>query len=114
MRISDWSSDVCSSDLLARLHRRVLSALERDRRTALRRPHRHRSAGRASGIRGGALLARADRHLRLGDGNGRRKLSRLLGGAERKSDVLGKSVSVRVDLGGRSTIKKKKQNKKEQ
>src|SRR3546814_15419181 len=32
--------------------------------------------------------------------------------AERKSDVEGKSVSVRVDLGGRRTIKKKTQQTK--
>src|SRR3546814_17373796 len=32
-------------------------------------------------------------------------------GADRKSVVWGKSVSVRVDLGGRRIIKKKKQNK---
>src|SRR3546814_17568969 len=30
MRISDWSSDVCSSDLLDRLHHRLALALEQD------------------------------------------------------------------------------------
>src|SRR3546814_15851432 len=74
MRISDWSSDVCSSDLSKQ---------------------------------GEGLLA-----LELNE-NGKQKVidtttknpnMRL----DRKSVVSGKSVSVRVDLGGRRIIKKKK------
>src|SRR3546814_21155280 len=68
MRISDWSSDVCSSDLPTR----------RDQPS---RPARGR-AGRPA-----PTPRRA---------------------ADRKSVVEGKSVSVRVDLGGRRIIKKKK------
>src|SRR3546814_11968988 len=70
MRISDWSSDVCSSDLLGR-------------------PARYppRRGGGASGLQG---LLRSRRTAE-----------------DRKSVVYGKSVSVRVDLGGRRVIKKK-------
>src|SRR3546814_14153021 len=95
MRISDWSSDVCSSDL------------------AVRRPAAARGAG------GDRLPAAADGAIvrgGAGDGGGagrgiaRRKAARHRGvGAwrDRKSVVSGKSVSVRVDLGGRRIIKKK-------
>src|SRR3546814_18367614 len=78
MRISDWSSDVCSSDLPGR------------------------------------LAAGADRLARHRGGMGRRHRRRVPGLAavpgghrDRKSVVLGKSVSVRVDVGGRRIIKKK-------
>src|SRR3546814_11557369 len=76
MRISDWSSDVCSSDLGGR----------------------NVSVGDSSaGVRGGwvrvDICSDSDRPWRLP--------------ADRKSVVEGKSVSVRVDLGGRRSIKKK-------
>src|SRR3546814_17553794 len=91
LRISDWSSDVCSSDLT---HRHRLA----DRG----RPGDGACAGafarhRANGERWQwiacrpALAVPADR--RQGD---------------RKSVVQGKRVSVRVDFGGRRIIKKKK------
>src|SRR3546814_11084430 len=107
MRISDWSSDVCSSDL--------------------RRPQ-----DRAQGV--DQLLAAV---VGDGDGQhqGIMTLRRLLGGLDRraqggwqeveaaggadahlalvhdrKSVVSGKRVSVRVDLGGRLIIKKQKTN----
>src|SRR3546814_13148103 len=72
MRISDWSSDVCSSDLYytgpaAAL---CLSCASTRSRQAISRP------------------------------------AAMINGADRKSVVLGKSVSVRVDLGGRRLIKK--------
>src|SRR3546814_15497146 len=122
MRISDWSSDVCSSDLAVRAElveapsfcgatrkngpstssgrtdegelsfvSRVPDPLAADRRRDLRagRDGRlHRRQCSADGPR-----TRAPAHNRDRD---------------RKSDVYGKSVSVRVDLGGRRTIKKKK------
>src|SRR3546814_12161783 len=79
MRISDWSSDVCSSDLQVREER-----LDQD------------------------LLAReVVEQAALGDAGGvGDRLDR--GAADRKSVVSGKSVSVRVDLGGRRIIKKKR------
>src|SRR3546814_20342494 len=97
MRISDWSSDVCSSDLPSRTARA--------------------SAGKERPLRAGR---RGDEHLDVRgrqpddpgrEGMGARNVDRprhpLL---DRKSVVEGKSVSVRVDLGGRRRIKNKKYN----
>src|SRR3546814_13360267 len=82
MRISDWSSDVCSSDPADGARRGVgVRALRR--RPLLPVPRRVRG-GR------GPVLA--------------------VGQADRKSVVSGKSVSVRVDLGGRRIIQKKKRS----
>src|SRR3546814_6577012 len=102
MRISDWSSDVCSSDLRAGSfvgpstrgpRRERMLARPGGFRRALsgHRPARWRIAGR----RGGALFlpVRTDPQHHPED---------------RKSVVKGKSVSVRLDLGGRRIIKKKK------
>src|SRR3546814_16773067 len=102
MRISDWSSDVCSSDLLpaspgAQFRRHV----EAGRRGPLD------GGGSATGTGGAQPCCRG------ADGAGCRALphrGRLRhGGVEedRKSVVSGKSVSVRVNLGGRRIIKKK-------
>src|SRR3546814_5691549 len=74
MRISDWSSDVCSSDLVELLVE-LRDALEAQLRDA------------------GKLEWALEDFAAL---------------ADRKSVVSGKSVSVRVDLGGRRIIKKKK------
>src|SRR3546814_15422334 len=88
MRISDWSSDVCSSDLF----NAELYGLLGQRRLA-------REGGRLSGL--------PDRLPSI-------HLTALFPHAtkqDRKSVVSGKSVSVRVDLGGRRIIKKKKVTK---
>src|SRR3546814_19428403 len=85
MRISDWSSDVCSSDLIAQ--REIIQSI-RDQ-TELEQVHG------AGGER---------RHMRRGD-TGRQHTGY---GGDRKSVVSGKRVSVRVDLGGRRIIKQKK------
>src|SRR3546814_11066530 len=97
MRISDWSSDVCSSDLqklVEKLKQRTgektssLQALGRIERDSVKgRSARHTE--RWDRLRD---EQRADREKRKED---------------RKSVVWGKSVSVRVDLGGRRIIKKK-------
>src|SRR3546814_3954254 len=79
MPISDWRSDVCSSDL----HRRRLHAAFAGFR-----------AGGAESLAGGARAAGAG-----------------AAGAKRQSVVNGKSVSVRVNLGGRRVIKKTKKQK---
>src|SRR3546814_12996750 len=94
MRISDWSSDVCSSDL-ARDQRRKA-------RHFARQPHAD------------AELARRLRRVERGRGVERdvEPAQRLAHRPDRKSVVLGKSVSVRVDLGGRRIIKKKKSSHK--
>src|SRR3546814_18434994 len=80
MRISDWSSDVCSSDL-----RRA--RVRQTRRGAVRRQARA-AAGEC-------------RRLPVAGNRGSER------GPDRKSVVSGKSVSVRVDLGGRRIINQK-------
>src|SRR3546814_21099878 len=100
MRISDWSSDVCSSDL----RRRHLSLAG-----AVRRLRRVEYAGRGSGrnrLFGEArpVARRADAGARIARCSQR----------DRKSVVEGKSVSVRVDIGGRRIIKKKQKENKQQ
>src|SRR3546814_20843992 len=83
LRISDWSSDVCSSDLIG-------GRLGDDRRLC----------------RADAVVA-TPRHRRTGPWRAGRSAAQIARRA-RKSVVSGKSVSVRVDLGGRRIIKKKK------
>src|SRR3546814_17037667 len=102
MRISDWSPDVCSSylrdqgaPLIGAALRHALDAFA-SRRAGRR--HRHRRSSWANGIAmaGGCSDRMADAAW----------LPRYAQ-PDRKSVVLGKSVSVRVDLGGRRVIKKK-------
>src|SRR3546814_14196130 len=95
MRISDWSSDVCSSDLLADRERAIDRVLARE-------PLRHERVVLLDED-GGALLER--RTVSLGPPVPQRPVA--VDPADRKSVVSGKSVSVRVDLGGRRLITKK-------
>src|SRR3546814_19411325 len=106
MRISDWSSDVCSSDLgqavgaeqqargleetvaLRLLHQRI------DRRTRRQR-RRQRRGVRVVVVRVRRQWFGVHRYTRCS--------------ADRKSVVSGKSGSVRVYLGGRRIINKHKQ-----
>src|SRR3546814_19310063 len=85
MRISDWSSDVCSSDLP------VPVPADLSRLVLLERATLSQPAVIAGQLCVLCLVAR--------------------GLPDRKSVVWGKSVSVRVDLGGRRIIKKKNNNK---
>src|SRR3546814_2339305 len=96
LRISDWSSDVCSSDLLIRLRIDFSPPLGEDLcvRAVLDHIHQH-----AVDLVAKIGVALADTH---GIGNG---IEPVL--TDRKRVVSGKSVSVRVDLGGRRIIKKK-------
>src|SRR3546814_21009555 len=92
----DWIADVCSSDLgvhVWRLHPA--------------RPPEGQGHHRAGRLRGGRrALGRQDERRGAARGGMRGlSLGRLL---DRKSVVSGKSVSVRVDLGGRRIIKKNK------
>src|SRR3546814_18403398 len=99
MRISDWSSDVCSSDL----------------------PDDGRAPQLAGAIDAGVAVGVDDHEVAGTDQRGDRAQVRLVAGGEagrlafavrlaqgldRKSVGEGKSVSVRVDLGGRRFIKK--------
>src|SRR3546814_18176914 len=102
MRISDWSSDVCSSDLPGRAE--VAQCDTRHLELAVD------TAGTT-----GQLTAVPDadprtvpRHLRQGDGRQEPFFDRNRLVGDRKSVVSGKGVSVRVDLGGSRIITKKK------
>src|SRR3546814_15077400 len=93
MRISDWSSDVCSSDL----HGALLRGPAAPDAVRLSQGGR-RLPGRVGGHGAGAVdAARSAR----GDADGSAQEP------DRKSVVEGTSVSVRVDLGGRRISKKK-------
>src|SRR3546814_12125544 len=120
MRISDWSSDVCSSDL--RIARQGRGAGRRawrggGRGELQRAPAAARAqAGVGQDARRVSRLRAALRHtVRRRRGSARPSLGRAppsarrdRRAADRKSVVEGKRVSVRVDLGGRRIIKKKK------
>src|SRR3546814_16573911 len=117
MRISDWSSDVCSSDLrrrldnvALRLHRgdlddgtaeialQHLQAAVRRERLGKRRQHLLVVAAPGRRLPQHAAVAGQPRLLPV-----------VAEALDRTSVVSGKSVSVRVDLGGRRSIKKKQQ-----
>src|SRR3546814_16972154 len=129
MRISDWSSDVCSSDLIA-LNQRRGAAVAHAAGTDLATRGRDDSARNRmidAGFRRGGEL----QHLRLGPArhSGHGGDAQIAGGeraglvdhrpahagprTELRSEARrgGKRVSVRVDLGGRRILKKKKTNK---
>src|SRR3546814_20643416 len=96
MRISDWSSDVCSSDLEGRDSRQLL----RLERALLDRGHV--VAERllvAVGLSGRPVEAAAQR---------RERSRGELGMRDRRGVVEGKSVSVSVEHGGRGIINKKR------
>src|SRR3546814_16200337 len=125
MRISDWSSDVCSSDLPSGV-RQVAARLLPARHIA--GPDAGRGAGsvdgrlgrRIAGRRQAAARASLSRapSFRVHARAGRRRAEGAAGrgqpcpsGGDRKSVVWGKSVSVRVDLGGGRIITKKTNQK---
>src|SRR3546814_18181806 len=102
MGISDWSSDVCSSDL----HKSDMSLTyyltASDSRRSL---SGNRAAGPAQGETRSMLAC-----LILGDSFAQGtawELRSALDSRDRKSVVSGKGLSVRVDLGGRRNINKK-------
>src|SRR3546814_18907594 len=97
MRISDWSSDVCSSDLLAPTNPfAVVILAQLDANATRDGPAR---MARKTELVLGLYLWGFSRDNVI-------KLFRII--EDRKSVVKGKSVSVRVDLGGRRILKKKK------
>src|SRR3546814_14974632 len=112
MRISDWSSDVCSSDLSAN----ELGAVTDGRHCSAEREGQDRRQGggcaheladkrkrkEEAGDIGRYGIARQAQHQRVAQPARHQRL-------DRKSGVSGKSVSVRVALGGRRIIKKNKQ-----
>src|SRR3546814_18604151 len=94
MRISDWSSDVCSSDLVTQVASRPPA---RPPSTGEVKPPCSKPATKptkvSTRISGPGVVSARPR-------------------PDRKSVVSGKSVSVRVDLGGRRIIKKKRYTKR--
>src|SRR3546814_11031951 len=109
MRISDWSSDVCSSDLLGELLRSLVAVLVDDieRRAfevaAIGNPKFLQRGDRGDRCKIGLILDPPDIGFGLSVQKG---VQRQIGRASCRERVL----SVRVDLGGRRIIKKKKKN----
>src|SRR3546814_15669698 len=109
MRISDWSSDVCSSDLEWGSTDIWRFRHVEEKRTARRGavgPGGCRAdvgAGQEGKLRRGSGHERGRRSRQFRDG--RVRLGR---GRDRKSGLTGKSGSVRVDLGGRRISTKQK------
>src|SRR3546814_14774304 len=110
MRISDWSSDVCSSDLAVANESRQAKAMSGTVRalvanmvTGVSKGFERKlnlvGVGFRAQVQGDALK------LQLGFSH---DIVHSMPAGDRKSVVSGKSVSVRVDLGGRRIIKKKK------
>src|SRR3546814_20427994 len=109
MRISDWSSDVCSSDLPSRIAAAAILALGCAMPAASRAVAIDRGASPpadAVAIPKGSREKAVKELPHIIDRVMRR--SHVPGMADRKSVVEGKSVSVRVELGGCRNIKKKK------
>src|SRR3546814_6042557 len=109
MRISDWSSDVCSSDLIEMVEKgggvhAAQRAVQLERRQRERRGEALREHD-LKDVAGDDIILRGGHHLGIAAGG---KLRREIERRDRKSVVSGKSVSVRVDLGGRRIHKKKK------
>src|SRR3546814_15420808 len=94
MRISDWSSDVCSSDLLG-------ATMVMGTQQAGVREDRQVDGVFAMWYGKGPGVDRAGDAIHHGHAAGASRHG------ARKSVVEGKSVAVRVDLGGRRIIKKK-------
>src|SRR3546814_15002160 len=94
MRISDWSSDVCSSDLS------VDDAEDGETTIPARKLF---DIVRALPDGSKVTVAQGADKVTVQAGRSRFTL-------DRKSVVEGKSVSVRVDLGGRRSIKQKRKN----
>src|SRR3546814_11415499 len=117
MRISDWSSDVCSSDLRLTCRSVALGLHEGDRSHQAEDPHDDRCV--AQRVRLGHRFA--IRPFAIGDmpvvavetlGRTAREEGEGDVLRERKRVGWGKRGSVSVDLGGRRIIKKKKKTRK--
>src|SRR3546814_14994452 len=116
MRISDWSSDVCSSDLeqsesnnqttVEQAGVNASSYVNQSGVATAANPNKVDVSQKGNGAESfvaqtGAILNEVEVDQ---DGN---SYSMVLQDGDRKSVVSGKSVSVRVDLGGRRIINKK-------
>src|SRR3546814_12890259 len=101
MRISDWSSDVCSSDLPIPLFERVTDPDDLEAVFDLEAMTNPRLRDEVGDVR---LVPPDDRVA----GPGTSFVMAAFTHLDRKSVAWGESVSVRVDLGGRRIIKQKK------
>src|SRR3546814_14667369 len=114
MRISDWSSDVCSSDLILDHPeplplKRMGKVCPSEPTELWFRPFTKKKIADLTSEEVAALRVKAqERAVSLNKNVVPMKTHSYL---DRKSVVEGKSVSVRVDLGGRRIIKKKKTTK---
>src|SRR3546814_14578530 len=110
MRISDWSSDVCSSDLKTQNYALSIAATTAhglfSNPFSVMPPTSAAKAHRAATPHSGPADARRGAQVRTHRFT--LPADRI---ADRKSVGSGKSVSVRVDVGGRRIIKKKKNSK---
>src|SRR3546814_16555739 len=95
MRISDWSSDVCSSDLVEETECQRTQEVQVEVSSDGGQTYQGIVVQEYTFSTRGATFQREDQRLPP------RKVT------DRKSVVSGKSVTVRVDLGGRRIIKKK-------
>src|SRR3546814_11230340 len=130
MRISDWSSDVCSSDLggfvggaetaafvAHQLHQRDLRVVGEEQMHVARQLVLEEGALLVDQQLGVAVVAHRDRHVHpwlAGHEVGAEPDAAVrlaVDALDRKSVVSGTSVSVRVDLGGRRIIKNKNSNR---
>src|SRR3546814_14132253 len=117
MRISDWSSDVCSSDLqgMAPSETEAANAQEIDLGLSLSFVSAGFPLSGAGGedTDGSEAITSVTVTIDAGTlelGAGAPAGSSLIDNGDRKSVVSGKSVSVRVDLGGGGVLKKNKQS----
>src|SRR3546814_20081898 len=115
MRISDWSSDVCSSDLSLEFVDGVLAwrLVSLDCLHACEADACDQANAVVTSPASALLVALLSLRVavvldesKMRRGAGRAVLPSVV--ADRKSVVWGKSVSLRVDLGGRGAVKKKK------
>src|SRR3546814_11772592 len=119
MRISDWSSDVCSSDLAKDMAETKAGLESGDIDIVV---GTHALLGKAIKFKNlGLMIVDEEKHFGVGH---KERLKQMRAEVhvltltatpmprtlqlDRTSDVWGKRVSDRVDLGGRRTIKKKK------
>src|SRR3546814_11345235 len=128
MRISDWSSDVCASDLhieyaigqaglleqtcdQQRWRGVAFGGLEHEAVAAGQRHREHPHRYHAREVERGDAGTHAERGIPVVGVDVAADVHRVLAleqmREDRKSVVWGRSVSVRVDIGGRLTIKKK-------
>src|SRR3546814_18334071 len=114
MRISDWSSDVCSSDLNVEYFVDVASDYRSDFIVFPELFTLQLLAYEKEHLTPMEAIDRLTEHTpKLTAELSRMALRYNINIIDRKSVVKGKSVSVRVDLGGRRSIKKKKYKEKE-